>query len=164
MTFKKGESGNPDGRPKGSKGGYTHSVKTLAQRQKNASKISGKDRLKAEFLCVPKNPESGEPLIPVERVKELYENNLTDFACEPVVALTKLGASLQTMLDMQSMLNAQEGKVLTKQILSGAKIVADLAKDLGKLKYGENKHVTVEHKLDGVWKGEKDLEFEVKTE
>ena len=158
------EEKRPVGRPKNSKNknGYTHSIKSLVQRQKAPTKSGKFSKLKQDFLIVPKDKE-GNPLISEERMRELYQSNVEDYACEPVVALMKLGASVQTLLDIQQMVDAEKGEVLSKPILDGVRVVADLAKTLAKMKYGEHKRVTVEHKMDKNWDDE-DLEIEVSTD
>ncbi len=77
----------------------------------------GEGELTASFFRVPVDSD-GNALVSNEVLSELYSNNFEDFVCNPINALVKLGAKISTLADLQQMVDAKEGKILTKELLT----------------------------------------------
>jgi hypothetical protein len=138
---------NRGGRPKGATSGYSHSVGSLVQRNKagnNHPAAKGEGKLVKSFFEVPVD-SNGNKLVDDVTLRVLYEQNLRDFSCEPVFAMVKLGAKVSTLLDMQQMVDAKQGVVLSKTHLDAVKVLRDLADTVAKLKFGSHQTI-VEHK------------------
>lgn len=140
------------GRPKGSKNknGYTHSLSSLAQRNKNQVLNFGNNHTRKDFFTVPVDSK-GAPLVDDDTLKELYTGHYIDFASNPMNSLIKLGSKVSTLLDIQQKVDATEGKIMSKDLLRGVKLLNEMTKNLHQMGFGTLHTVVDDRKSDKFW-------------